>query len=665
MSHPKPSLPTSQPELHLDWLPSISTSEKNEAISVPPEGRSSGRLSNSRISGCLHGPLVVLESSGPSQSEAPSALELGEKLFAVHATDHLPRSGRLIAGARDISGRGDELANEPPSFRPTLHFSLGSLVPEHGRSSWEDKNFAVMTPLNTLKDQLVNVSPHDTFVMGDFALPQGSILLVPEGTQVPEFPEGVTVKTYSAHEKLRSAIDRSIAESGGWNISMPSGSVSIDAQALLDKQDINTPEFFKNFLAENPKVGFGTHVSSTQGNGHRFGAVEQCVNLLSRELEHGISYVGSSSRLYSRLFDHHLGKLDSQLEGMPEEAQASYAEKRNRAVAWKNLSDIDLEFRDKFGKTYAGNREHFEKAKALRSDPEAVRSGLLSSVGQLRAAPPPEPISVSGLVQALHSLPPTELREFAGSSPEVFEGVDMPEFYAKYGIERTILLGHEAGRVEGLPELIERAVEAMAPPQGQERPLVESLESFLARGSNRLGTALEVMKFPAVHRRLQEHEGISYSPDSALDLDRVIEGNVKCAPLFKTQSLSFFSPMDQVAAEVLQKLESRSTVSRHQGPPESLKQAESQAFFKTSSAERAQETIKTMQEPLNTARRLEGIGAGSVLSWYEQQRRNDPSVLWEKLGLSEQYQASFPDAESFWSSQKSLVEVYLELTSAS
>lgn len=203
-----------------------------------------------------------------------------EKLIAVHATDQLPEEGVLRAGLGDPITMDEKWREtlEPlyRSVRPTLHFSLGELVrPIPGKESWEEKKFAILTPLKDLLPQAVNLNCYDTFILGDFHLTDRSLLLVPLGTEVKSSCYQICIYDPET-SSLRAAVARHIEQMGGWNIEMMEGDVEhILAEAKLQQKNINTKSFFAPLLKGRPHVSVGLRFDPHEGKHYLLAEIEK------------------------------------------------------------------------------------------------------------------------------------------------------------------------------------------------------------------------------------------------------------------------------------------------------------------------------------------------------------------------------------------------------
>ena len=164
-----------------------------------------------------------------------------------------------IIGVRQDIGRPGTYWTIGTHFNPDL--DLGT----HG----EDNLIAILTPLNNLLPQIINLSPFDTFVLGEIDLGQhsGVIIFVPESLGNPcsnfvnQFSEKVTIKTYqgSDRDSLFASIDRffSSQEQIDDSIKLKENSEGFDIALSSEDININHPDFFKNILRHKPYVSFG------------------------------------------------------------------------------------------------------------------------------------------------------------------------------------------------------------------------------------------------------------------------------------------------------------------------------------------------------------------------------------------------------------------------
>lgn len=201
---------------------------------------------------------------------------LGKLLFAVHATDDFPSDGILHAGY----GNPETLPEWVPNVQHTLHFSIGELVRPVGTGeeqwmTWENKLYAIVVPLENLFPQLINLNCYDTFTLGDLYLSQEMFIVAPKGTSA-EGP--YRLFEYDSSTTLRDAVDALIASQGGLKVTMTDENLDEEyAPAMVDSININTFDFFADFLVKMPYLSLGLRWEPLHGEAWRFADVEMKV----------------------------------------------------------------------------------------------------------------------------------------------------------------------------------------------------------------------------------------------------------------------------------------------------------------------------------------------------------------------------------------------------
>jgi len=210
--------------------------------------------------------------------------DIKQQLFAVHATDELPNDGILHAGyGRDSPGH-------LVGVRTTVHFSLGELVRPIGKwKSWEDKKYALVTPLKTLLPQLVNLNCYDSFIVGDLELTDEVFVVVPVGefslSPCRMYEYDATVMT------LRQAVDQLIASQNGSKVTMSDSNLDEGYfSAYVDGENINTHNFFSPLFQEFPYLSLGVRWEEMHGEAWRFAALEMCLLQVLEHPEHVQDY---------------------------------------------------------------------------------------------------------------------------------------------------------------------------------------------------------------------------------------------------------------------------------------------------------------------------------------------------------------------------------------
>lgn len=194
----------------------------------------------------------------------PSSAELKELVWAVHATNILPKDSISPVSVNALT---QEIIL---GITNTTHFALGELVRPHHGFTWENRDFTIVTPLGSIIDQAVNLFAQDTFITGKWSLKKESIVLLPEGTDTSELQDNpFKIVYYNRSEKsLRSAVDEVILNNKGVTFKMQGNMPAVGSYVLLDEGiNINTPSFFENLLKEKQgMLSFGDHTHSEVGD---------------------------------------------------------------------------------------------------------------------------------------------------------------------------------------------------------------------------------------------------------------------------------------------------------------------------------------------------------------------------------------------------------------
>jgi len=163
--------------------------------------------------------------------------DIGKKIYAVHATRALPEKGLIRIG------------NPYPSFRPAIHWNLGELVQPHNNATWESEPYAVLAPIDELKNQIINLYPRDTMTIGDFKLTSSATLIVPFGTPI-ENDQAFEVFRYDPQKSsLRESVEKALNLKGAWTIDTSKGGL-FDTPADLYGKNVSSRVFFEPFLTD-------------------------------------------------------------------------------------------------------------------------------------------------------------------------------------------------------------------------------------------------------------------------------------------------------------------------------------------------------------------------------------------------------------------------------
>ncbi len=622
--------------------PKSNLDELLNAISAVTQGRTgdqAGNLAGDRTQDQTDEPAFEYSPAHP-----PPLDVLESKIFAVHATRFLPRNGIVRARAQDITTGKQFKGKEPPSFRATIHFALGELVPEHDmpgslmfmdQISREGFPYAVVVPLKSIRPQLANIFPQDTFVLGNLSLTKDMTLVVPAGVRIPAaLRKQVKVVEYQKKDGLRKAVDTVIKEAEGWSIrSNPYHQVGAGAPAFIGNTEIQSHDFFAALLKQYPCVSYGSHLCSESGQAFRFGQLDQLLNHLMKNYStNSVRHRMSQIQMGRALIGHHLAKLEEWLQStpLPPAAISVFHEKKVQASQWINSIDEDLRRRQ----TYWG--------------------GLLTE-------------SVTNTIdfeELFSSMPPQELQEFVRTNSALFREVDLQTFYAKYAIHRWCLIKTKRAREEGLYPMLEGAIQSQQLGLAKRDVVFPILEQFLTVKSNRLETALAVFRLPCIKEYLSRRFRVQFSENGPQSLEDVLRAHPDTARIFDSELLP--SPEAQkpvydflTKIHVLDLLTLSDDMS---GACQSFRKAYSFSLETAVLRIRLEIDAKAVKRPMNIPHSENRLPNGD-LGLYELLQRDYKRAedLWRKVGLEKEFKKRFPRDRMFWKSELSLWDIYLLL----
>jgi len=555
----------------------------------------------------------------------PTLDELRSKLFAVHRTLVFPKNGILKAGAinifsstYDVDTKESKWGEEQASFRPVLHFSLGELVPDDVEG-WRKKHpYAVVLPFKELEQKLVNVSPYDTMILGDFKLPKETVLLVPEGTDVSEIPNYIQIEEYSSEIGLKAATDRVIKQKQGWQIRMVNRA-DIGAVAYLGDLEINNREFFAALLEKYPYLSYGNDISSEKGDAFRFGVINQAIHYVMENIN-GFDLL--EIKFLRAIIMHNLERLEDTIKS------------QNFSIEEMKVFDM--------------------KKKQLMKQIELIDEKIPHKVQDIRG------IKVKFLTNFLCMISLKELEEFISKNKEIFKKTDLQKFYAEYAIHRWIIVKKERAIQEGLDNLIKESFDKMIQDASIKTkgdwPL-NVIDSFLSYDSNRLNTALEILENPSIRKYLDKFNGIVI-PKSPLTLKDFLRVHPVTKILF-TQILVDLNKEQKIAYDILKKIGQVFQPSIIDEKLKDFSKSHTLALEVKDSTMQLKYELDTIMKPMFTKSKSL---VGGRLNLYELIRRDSDIVdVMNKLGLEKEFREMFPDEAYFWISDLSFYEIYHNL----
>lgn len=606
----------------------------------------------------------------------PSVEELGRFLYAVHSTDYLPKNGYIRPLAMQVPGTY--------CFRPTIHWSLGELVASHDGYSWDDKKYAVVTPLNNLFPQLVNVFAHDTFTVGSFKLNSETMLVLPDEQRTQNHQSPAQIIRYNpSEESLRSAIKRAIAGAGGWSIRMNDGDVEYGSNAFWGEKNINTPNFFKNLLEKFPHLSFGTHLESERGEAWMFGALDRVMHMMAKKWDvlfftHDYDAEIQFRKHFLQMF---LGRLRNNVEQMPLHTRGQELFYRTAAQTESFIALVETEMllRKKYQKTLHGAATEIEtevlriyNERSLTSVKERILNTLepvLSQENQdLNSYQEKDSIFVPLLIEMTATLNHQDMEElfscFDGDS-HLGKLCFNPSTKMFISIDRYFhsALGEENSHREF--ERICRYMDQIAGEEIEWQYFWQIVTQFLAENSCQFDRAIKFLNEPVIRNSLQCHHQIEYPESGIQTIPQLVRAHPETKILDrKNPFLSGFRGHNRSLVKILLKLD---LISMPKEPyPDSLDSfpaAVSAAFNLAYEQREVRRAIKNMKKPMNTAwRDSKEILPGEVLNIFELLRRDSSlDEMWGKLGLVTEFRSLYPTDDLFWFSDKSFLEIVDEV----
>lgn len=614
-------------------------------------------------------PLASAEQEKPKfeySPENPPPLDiLREKVILVHATASIPEQDILQARARDKSKEKKWGNQNPPSFRPTLHFSMGELFTGgwEGGFSREDMPCAILLPLQKGEQQLFNVFPNDTVIMGDIQLDEGSYIVLPEGTN---YEGKARVKRYNPKtESLRSAVDRTITELDGWKMHTDTfidGPHSFASHAKIENADVGDKRFFATLLQEYPHLSFGSHFHSEKGDAWRTGVVDyritDIINRYSDTLQNQIPT--SELSIWRNLIAHNLKGLDISLAqaNYPDEVMRIYEKEKEELNSWLNVVDVDLYMREHDGKTItSAKKEIWEELRDARKNPETIKSVVNKHKNDLQDSRNYR-ANIGGIADALANMPRAEFESFTTSNDGSFNAEEWNSLKISYAIKRWLVVKTEQAKLEGLDVVLESSVQN--DPEVV-KGIMEELEMFLTYECNRLSDALEIIRMPFIQSALSKAWGIRITNIS--NLQDLLLVHPETSAIFQDSEIKI-DPKDEEAYSLLRAL-GEDIAEKIESPVnyKSFAEASSAARNKKYKIERVNRLLEEVRAPINATRDSDKIGWGETMTYYEMLKRDNQNMetFFARFGLAEKFRGMFPTDQAFWNSDKSLMFIYKEL----
>ena len=593
-------------------------------------------------------------------------------MYAVHATHVLPSDGNMIPGGLSRKAFTEGRIEEPPAFRPTLHFALGGVVSAHGRTSWNACPYAIMVPLENIMAQLVNVSPQDTFTLGKLPLSPQTIVVAPENTDTTSLPPFVKVRTYTTGQKMAETVRMTIRDEGGLLIDIPPQSKAIGGIALLDSLNVNNTFFFSELFQRYPHISFGGHLQSEKGNAHYFGEVDYTLQDVMKVYDCndaiGGTYGTTPNILFFRaIIVHGLQALEESLQNMPlaPASMEAYNAAQEKVRDWLNIVDCDLRLRQTSGKTLANMPPSlYSTLQAARHDVRSLQEIIKTHLTILPYISSEAKPSASMWGRRCSGMSPSELSKFSNDNEGLLNHVNVTEFLAHYATERWMTIGTAQAYAEGLHTLLDNAAFDLAATAHPSKSPWESIEPHLVQTSSRISTSADILALRGVRTYFGQKHDMHFTSGGPGTLEDILRAHPKTRSIFlemapPDSSRGIEYPLDALGYLVKPRYTLEQAVA-------SFSKASLTAQQYSQRRESLREYSEAAQLPMETALAEKASMAGEELLLYELLKRDYATGegarhLWRRIGLEKEYQQRFASDDLFWNSHESFATIYSTL----
>jgi hypothetical protein len=342
-----------------------------------------------------------------------------------------------------------------------------------------------------------------------------------------------------------------------------------------------------------------------------------------------------------------------------------FEHKKKRLLGWLNIMEADLELREQFGVTLNQAPVNIgEQVVKLRDSKELLRVLVRRVAPRLARTEPEVPFPPRFLANLCYSFAPGELKEFMQKEPDPFSHTNLPVFYFYYSIGRWIIINTPQARREGLDSMLDGAIKTIAKRGRNEARIFDSLGIFLNRFSNRLPTALEILREPYVQKYVVETESLQFEQGKPDTLEDVLKTHQITQLIYQSEEPQVLPDQHEVYA-LLKAIDHIWLPETNEDDQHKFRDALAAGYRIKEALRKVNSDLAEALRPMNSAKSLDEMRIGDDLSLYQSLRSNvKPTDIWKKLGLQKEYRRMFPKDEQFWQSSLSLFEIYQRLRKA-
>lgn len=293
-----------------------------------------------------------------------------EKLDLVRTSTHINRwesdgKGSLIINAREDSGSYS---------RSTTHFTLNTVVQDHGSNKFSEGKFAVIGNLGeAAKENIVSgVSSVDTWLLptnGKMKIP-GATLVAPDNVEIPERFNGLNLVRYSAHEDVAT--------------NYKNLSTAIEGELIKRGSPVFEADLYgwkgKSIVSEKDQLGISNWIGSdTKLPGVHSGSIDATMESIISDV--------LKLKKYTQEDNFHVNDI----KPTQQLGESEYLFKKFLPEAHPKAQAM---YKEKFNKAFEGTKIEVEKWRDKHYPPEPVSKipeGLPLPNGSSTAIPPPIP----------------------------------------------------------------------------------------------------------------------------------------------------------------------------------------------------------------------------------------------------------------------------------
>jgi hypothetical protein len=255
-------------------------------------------------------------------------------IMLVHATKGFPKDGILYPNSHYENGH--PLERNP---RGIVEFSWNGVIDQ-----WNNAPAIILTPLNKApKENIFNLWYTATSHMGPYNIPEGSVILIREGTAVSEKErqklreKGIEIKTFPANETSEDAVEHAMTEKGYSPLLMGTdicGGIGTETTWFDEDSGIDyfTSDYKDEMIKKSEELAKEVGIPSAKGtDSYPLGYITLSMEGYKKDLESGhIKKSYEKPEEFKKKIDEFSRNLNL--------AEQSLSEIQKNSDSWKNIS---------------------------------------------------------------------------------------------------------------------------------------------------------------------------------------------------------------------------------------------------------------------------------------------------------------------------------------